>query len=199
MDLCPVATAFTEAAKAFASPEVLELGARRAGAESTLHKAWVPHAGRYVGADIQHGVDVDLVVDVHRLADTCGEGSFDILVSDAGLEHFKYPFLAAHQMMRTVRLGGLIYIRTHQSYPLHALPYDFFRFSQEGMRTLFSEAMGIEAQTQYEYPAKIIAEGFPEPHHQEPAYLCVTFFGRKVRETPAEFVYELQSDPVWPA
>lgn len=193
-----VADQFRAAAALLHKPSCLELGARRAGATSTLHKAWVPHHGEWLGADIQEGVDVDLVVDVHRLADVCGDERFDIVFTDAGLEHFKYPFLAAHQMLRALKVGGLLYVRTHQSYPLHAVPYDFFRFSEDALRTLFSDAMGMASVTEYEYPASIVAEGF-EYAAKQPAYLCVTYFGVKKHETPADFVYELAPSAQWPS
>jgi hypothetical protein len=193
-----VAEQFRKAAAAQVAPSAVELGARRAGPTSTLHKAWVPHAREWIGADVQAGVDVDLVVDVHRLADTCGDERFDILVTDAGMEHFKYPFVAAHQIMRTLKVGGLLYVRTHQSYPLHACPYDFFRFSAEAMVVLFSEKMGMQCVTEYEYPAQIHAAGFPGVEAQ-PSYLCVTLFGQKTAATPRDFIYTLDDNPTWPS
>ena len=39
--------------------------------------------------------------------------------------------------MKALKVGGLIYIQTHQSFPLHGYPHDYFRFSREALASLF--------------------------------------------------------------
>ncbi len=53
------------------------------------------------------GIDVDIVADVHKLSQTTGEEQFDIVISCSSFEHFKYPHLAAHEIMKALKTGGL--------------------------------------------------------------------------------------------
>src|SRR5262245_32449666 len=109
------------------SPRVLELGTRRSVASrSTRHDDWVPHAREYLGTDRAAGADVDLVADVHGLSAVTGVEQFDVVISCSTFEHFKYPHRAAHEVMKVLRLGGVLFIQTHQSFPLHAYPQDYF-------------------------------------------------------------------------
>jgi len=172
------------------SPRVLETGAFRSQPDrSTLHKQWVPHASAFVGTDFRSGPDVDLTADLHTLANKAGTETFDIVISCATLEHVKYPHLAALNMLKVLKVNGLIFIHTHQTFPLHAYPNDYYRFSREALQSLFSSAMGVQAETCYEYPAQIHTERDPQCH-MHPAFLNVLLSGRKVAPTPYAFVCE---------
>jgi hypothetical protein len=187
--------AFLKRARAMESPRVLELGTKRSDpARSTMHREFVPNAGEYLGTDIEPGADVDIVADVHRLAQVVGEEQFDILISCSTFEHFKYPHLAAHQVMKTLRIGGLLFIQTHQTFPLHAYPYDYFRFSRQALAGLFGTQMGFRVlATDYEFPARLFS---PRDHYlaRMPAYLNVRLFGEKVIRTPEVYIYELDTE-----
>src|SRR5262245_56100146 len=87
---------FHERCASMERPRVLELGTARVDpSRSTRRDAWVPHAREYLGTDIQAGNDVDIVADVHRLADVVGDEQFDIVIACSTFEHYKYPHLAA--------------------------------------------------------------------------------------------------------
>jgi hypothetical protein len=184
--------AFYERACAMEAPRVLELGTKRSLLDrSTMHCDFVPHAAEYLGTDIEPGVDVDIVADVHRLSQVVGRESFDIIISCSTFEHFKYPHLAAHEVLKSLRVGGLVFIQTHQSFPLHAFPYDYFRFSREALSGLFSTRMGFVLHgTDYEFPCSIVSEADPGGR-DHPAWLNVRLFGEKVEPTPSEYIYEL--------
>lgn len=181
---------FVARCRALDKPRVLELGAKRSEPDrSTLHKAWLPHARQYLGADIEPGEDVDIVVDIHQLTLITGEEQFDVIISCSSFEHFKYPHLAAHEIMKALRVGGLLFIQTHQSMPIHAYPYDYFRFTREGLAGLFSAEMGFSViATDYEYPVKIYSKR-DKTSHTIPAYMNVRLMGEKIMETPAEYIY----------
>ena len=174
------------------APKALELGARRPDhGASTLRKHWVPNHSEYIGSDIEPGPDVDRVADVHRLSQVFGEESFDVILSCSTFEHFKYPNLAAHEIMKTLKVGGTAYVQTHQTFPLHGAPYDYCRFSKEGLVALFGARMGFVVETvDFEFPARIHSKR--DPNSREGlAYLNVSLWGRKVAATPAEYIYEL--------
>jgi SAM-dependent methyltransferase len=182
---------FIQRCATLAEPRVLELGTKRSIAgRSTLHTDWVPNAAVYLGTDIEAGEDVDIVADVHRLSAVTGAEQFDVLISCSSFEHFKYPHVAAHEVMKVLKTGGLLFIQTHQAYPLHAYPFDYFRFSREALAGLFGASMGFKViETDYEYPASIFT--LENPHlTAEPAFLNVRLFGEKLSRTPDEYIYE---------
>ncbi len=132
-----------------------------------------------------------MVADVHTLADEHGEEQFDAIISCSSFEHFKYPHLAAHQLMQALKPGGLIFIQTHQTFPLHAFPFDYFRFSREALEGLFGTRMGVDVvAVDYEFPAVISNEQDPLLG-KNPAFLNSGLLGQKLAPTPREFIYEL--------
>lgn len=173
-------------------PRVLELGTKRSIAtRCTMHRDFVPHAGEFLGTDIEPGADVDIVADVHRLSEAVGSAAFDIIISCSTLEHLKYPHLAAHELLKVLRVGGLLFIQTHQTFPLHAFPYDYFRFSREALAGLFGTQMGFDViEADYEFPCSIVSEANPDGR-DHPAWLNVRLFGTKTNATPHEYIYEL--------
>ena len=182
---------FIEKCRTIKKPRVLELGTKRSIADrSTRHDEWVPHAQEYLGTDIEKGKDVDIVADVHRLSDFTGIEKFHIIISCSTFEHFKYPHLAAHEIMKVLRVNGLLFIQTHQTYPLHAYPHDYFRFSREALAGLFGTKMGLKViSTDYEFSAKVCSKRVVSLSN-EPAFLNVRLFGEKLKKTPDEYIYE---------
>ena len=172
-------------------PRVLELGVRRSNpVQSTRHDDWVPHASEYVGTDVESGIDVDVVADVHQLSTTLGMEQFDAIISCSTFEHFKYPHRAAHQILKTLRVGGALFVQTHQSYPLHAHPFDYFRYSTEALAGLFGTRMGFRVlATEYQFPARVMTRAVPDLATGE-AYLNACLVGVKDSPTPDEYVYE---------
>lgn len=193
-------TQFMSMARAIPSPRVLELGTRRSRPNlSTRHDHLFPHAKEHIGTDIAAGIDVDVLADIHRLSQFVGENSFDIVFSDAAFEHFKYPHLAAWEIMKTLRVGGLVFIQTHQTFPIHGVPYDYNRFSKEALASLFGSAMGFKVHaTCYGSPAAIYSRLDPTSHKVQ-SFLHVQVFAEKVAETPGEYIYEYDCDLVPPA
>ena len=124
--------------------DVLEIGARPVGINSTPRRDQFPHARRYIAMDVHPGDGIDLVGDAHRLSDLTGMAALDAIFSFAVLEHLAMPWLAAIEMNRALRVGGLVFHRTHQSFPVHEQPNDFWRYSDEAMRVLFGPVHGFE-------------------------------------------------------
>jgi len=174
------------------SPSVLELGTLQSQpGRSTMHRDWVPHAAEFLGTDIQDGPDVDLVADLHRLSEVVGIERFDVVLSCSTFEHLRYPTLAAHEIMKALKIGGLLFVQTHQSFPLHGYPSDYFRFSQDALASLFGTEMGFRVvATNYDFPVRLYARRLPGTQ-SEPAFLNTTLWGEKVAATPAEYRYEL--------
>lgn len=184
---------FIQQCRSINHPRVLELGTKRSVADrSTRHDEWVPHAEEYLGTDIENWPDVDIVADVHRLSSMTGTEQFDVIISCSTFEHFKYPHMAAHEVMKVLRLNGLLFIQTHQTYPLHAYPQDYFRFSREALAGLFGTRMGFNViSTDYEFSAKVCSKRAVSLS-KDPAFLNVRLSGEKVNKTPDEYIYEYE-------
>ena len=182
---------FLARCRAMSQPRVLELGTKRSiPTRSTRHDDWIPHAAAYLGTDIEAGPDVDIVADVHRLTQMTGEEQFDVIISCSTFEHLKYPHLAAHELMKALKIGGVIFIQTHQTYPIHAYPYDYFRFSREALAGLFGTQMGFRViATDYEFPLQINTRREPALHNLD-AFLNTRLFGEKIAPTPRDYIFE---------
>lgn len=174
------------------SPRVLELGTFRSIANrSTMHKNFVPHAKIYHGSDIQAGTDVDIVADVHRLSSFVGEMSYDVIISCSSFEHFKYPHIAALEISKTLKPGGAVFVQTHFCFPLHAYPYDYFRFSTEALSGCFGSMNGIAiVKNDYGFPCHIVSKEVGSHYGQ---WLNVNCFGIKTGTTPHSYVYEFDT------
>ena len=181
--------------KSQSGSRILELGTMRANPEIiTTRKQEFPLAD-YVCTDIQAGVDVDVQSDVHRLSQTFGEESFDAILSFSTFEHIKYPILAAHEILKTLRIGGVLVIQTHFMFHEHAYPFDYFRFTTNGLASLFPRKMGFEiAECFYEFPCELHCEA---PFLREKANLNSCLQGRKVEKTPDAIIWDL--DDLLPA
>jgi SAM-dependent methyltransferase len=83
-----------------------------------------------------------------ELPDIFGDGhalpfldtSFDAVFSQAVIEHMSDPFLAAREIFRILKPGGLVYAESAFMQPLHAVPYHFFNTTPLGIKEVFSKA-----------------------------------------------------------
>jgi hypothetical protein len=183
---------FLEYCNKIINPRVLELGTKQSyPGRSTMHKEWIPNASVFHGSDIEAGVDVDIVADVHKLSEVVGCGEYDIIITCSSFEHFKYPHIAALEISKVLSLGGVVFVQTHSTFPIHAYPYDYFRFTCEALSGCFGTQNGIEVKkTDYAFPATISSDA--DGIH--PAWLNVNLFGVKTHKTPENYIYELDTN-----
>ncbi len=169
------------------NPVVLELGSRSLDQGVAKWKVFVPHAAAYFGLDIVPAPGVDVVVDAHEMSRAFRPGSFDAIISVATLEHLQRPWVVAPEISRTLKTGGLIFIIAPQTYPVHVAPYDYWRFSVDGLKIIFNTDAGFEVvEAGYEYPCRILAWNNPELGRQaKNSHLIAYLVARKVAD-PAE-------------
>ena len=123
---------------------VLEVGSRAVTAEGKGPRGREKFdAAEYVGFDYYPGKNVDVVGDAHRLS-SYFDAPFDCIVSFAVLEHLAMPWVAALEMAKCLKVGGLLAVETHFSFSSHERPWHFFQFSDMALRVLFSPALGFE-------------------------------------------------------
>lgn len=176
----PVIDQFLAAIDPLAFQDVLELGTLRWEVDKpTHHKEWAPATATYTMADIGPGLDVDVVADAHDLKPFV-DGSFDVLIACSLLEHVERPWLVLQAMARVLRPGGVLFIDTHQTFPLHGYPNDFFRFSTQALAVLAEDA-GLEVvAAEHCFPAKITPlVKVPVWNDAAEAYLNVQMYARK--------------------
>lgn len=69
------------------------------------------------------------------------DDTFDACIADQVLEHIEAdPFAVIRECTRVVRPNGLVVHATVMTYPIHWGPRDLWRFTPDGLKTIFSEA-----------------------------------------------------------
>lgn len=72
--------------------------------------------------------------------------SFDVVLMTEVLEHMSEPGAALAEACRILRDGGTVYLTVPFVWILHELPYDFFRYTPESLKLLFTQA-GFDSVT----------------------------------------------------
>jgi ubiquinone/menaquinone biosynthesis C-methylase UbiE len=166
--------------------KILEIGSREVTGQSTAKTRF--SEASYIGFDYYPGRNVDVVGDVHKLSSYFkADEKFDIVYSSACFEHFAMPWIAAAEIAKVLKIGGLVFIETHFSYSSHERPWHFFQFSDLALRVLFSEALGfecIEAGMSNPLVARFssIADDYLKNKPVPGLYCHSEYLGKKVRE-----------------
>ena len=101
-----------------------------------------------------------------------GDERFDLVMSNATLEHDKHFWLSLAEMRRVLRPGGLLIIgvpgyiknpeadhgRTTHTYRVH-YRFDYYRFSDQAVREVFFDGMDATAVSVVPRPPRIIGWG----------------------------------------
>ena len=69
---------------------------------------------------------------------------FDAIFSISTFEHLIMPWVVVNEMNKVLNHGGLVFISTHQTFPLHDEPWDFWRYSTHTWHGLFNYYTGFE-------------------------------------------------------
>jgi hypothetical protein len=59
-------------------------------------------------------------------------------------EHLHMPWVVAEEIQRLLKVGGHVFVETHFSYVAHERPWNFFQFSEMGLRALFNRGLGFD-------------------------------------------------------
>jgi hypothetical protein len=176
---------FVKLCKNINNPIVFELGTKQSVVgRSTFHKFYAPHASAYYGIDVEDGIDVDLVADVHNLSDIINNQNkipkkCDIFISCSTFEHIRNPFKAMEEISKIMNPTSLLFIQTHQSFPLHAYPYDYWRYTIESLSYIVECAGFKILDAAYEFPCSIVSKESPGTK-DAPAFLNVCCIAEKM-------------------
>jgi hypothetical protein len=94
--------------------------------------------------DIYSGKNVDIVVDAHQLSSLLESNSIDLIYSLSVFEHLSMPWIVAEEMAKILRVNGIVCIETTFSNRAHESPWNFFQFSDAGLKVLFNNKLGFE-------------------------------------------------------
>jgi SAM-dependent methyltransferase len=97
---------------------------------------------QYFGLDIHNPDNVRNVI----IQDICNENFteeyndyFDVIYSNNVFEHLKKPWVAARNIFKMLKKGGIVVTITQFSIRYHECPADYFRYSHIGLNSLFEE------------------------------------------------------------
>jgi SAM-dependent methyltransferase len=154
---------FVDRLRAISKANVLEIGTCRSNPEvATHHRDWASDDASFVMTDFQDGLDVDVVADLHSLSRSFSANHFDAVIACSVFEHVQRPWMAAPEIGKVLKPGGQVFIQTHQTFPLHGYPSDYWRFTREALETLFDEMSGFRVvQSGYEFPCRIVSQEAP--------------------------------------
>lgn len=114
-----------------------------AGAGECAYKPLFTHC-RYTAVDLAVGeaswnyMNLDCIAELHRLS--FANGSFDAVICTQVLEHLDRPVESLAEMRRVLRDSGTLYLTAPMAHPEHQVPYDFFRYTSYGLRSVLSDA-----------------------------------------------------------
>jgi len=119
----------------YASGRLLDLGCGNAP-----YRNWfAPRVKKYVTADSPPvGDAVEVACESEHLP--FQDASFDTVLCTQVLEHVPRPWLAASEMARVLKPGGMLILSCPQYWVLHEIPQDYFRYTPYGLRILFPES-----------------------------------------------------------
>src|SRR3546814_112349 len=120
---------------------------------------------------IQEGLGVDRIEDIHAL--TFDDDSVGTIICLETLEHVADPLRAVQEMHRVLRPGGVLAISSLMFFPIHAHPWDFWRFTPEGFDLLLKpfESSYVVAQGWDLMPEGVFGIGVKGPAQLGPASL----------------------------
>ena len=75
---------------------------------------------------------IDYADDIHDLQ--FADGTFDIVVCNAILEHVEDPQRAIRELRRVLKIGGRIWVEVPFLFPYHPAPEDYWRVTLSGLR-----------------------------------------------------------------
>jgi len=92
---------------------------------------------QYVGCDMRPGPGVDCILNLHNIELPDGVVG-TVLVMDT-LEHVEFVRRAMDEVYRILKPGGFVVISSVMNFPIHDYPFDYWRFTPEGFKSLLQK------------------------------------------------------------
>ncbi|KKN10245.1 hypothetical protein LCGC14_1038590 [marine sediment metagenome] len=114
----------------------------------------------YIGADMQDGLGVDIVLNLHDI-DLPSDHVGTVLCLNT-FEHVEFPRKAIEEIYRILKSNGILIISSHMNFPIHGAPNDYWRFTPDGFRSLLKtfDLSFVEFYGDHINPPFVIGIGF---------------------------------------
>jgi len=174
--------------------DFLEVGSRaRSG---IVRRHLVPEPWAYTGLDVIAGENVDVVGDAHKLSRLFAPHRFGAVAAFSVVEHLLMPWKFAVELNKVLQVGAIGFLSTHQTWPMHDVPWDFWRFSDTAWMALFNRATGFEiVEAALGEPAIVIAAHCHAATNFGPpsaSFLASSVIFRKIAETSLDWPVEIE-------
>lgn len=73
------------------------------------------------------------------------DDSFDLVISNAVLEHVPDPFADARELVRVLKPGGELHVMVPFLQPEHGFPYHYYNMTRSGLRQLFDAHIEVDS------------------------------------------------------
>lgn len=133
-------TQFVKQSAASLAPGSLLLDA---GAGEGVYKRFFSHC-EYKAADLAVGetawnyANIDYIAPLHQLP--VEDSTFDAILCTEVLEHLEWPRESVQEFCRVLKVGGRLFLTVPMSHDEHQIPYDFFRYTSYGLRSICEHA-----------------------------------------------------------
>ena len=120
---------------------ILEVGSRDYGNTQDI-RALFPNF-KWIGVDLGDGKGVDIVLDLTEDFDIVNQKlngiRFKTIICFSVLEHVKNPFKMCNNLSKLLVKNGIILINVPFSWRIHGYPFDYWRFTPDGIKALFPD------------------------------------------------------------
>lgn len=127
-----------EKASSFAKGRLLDIGC----GNKPYEKMFDGKISEYVGCDIVQSSNQRAEIICPATQIPADDATFDTVLCTQVIEHVADHRALLHEAFRLLRSDGVLILSGPMYWPLHEEPYDFFRFTQYGFRTLL-ESVGF--------------------------------------------------------
>jgi SAM-dependent methyltransferase len=114
----------------------------------------------YVGCDMREGPGVDKILNLHDI-DLPSETVGTVLILDT-LEHVEFVRRAIEETFRILKTDGILVISSVMNFPIHDYPYDYWRFTPEGFKSLLKpfNSCFVDFAGNERFPHTVVGVGF---------------------------------------
>ena len=82
---------------------------------------------------------IDFMVSEDSRVPDAQSDAYDLVLSTQVLEHLSSPTNYLHESIRVLKPGGSLVLTTHGTFPEHGVPYDYQRWTSDGLRRLVAQ------------------------------------------------------------
>jgi SAM-dependent methyltransferase len=109
------------------------------GCSTMRYRPLFPRGVEYLGADLPGNSLAHVILENDGRVPQA-DGSFDLVLSTQVLEHVEDPALYLAECRRLLKPGGQMILSTHGTFIFHPCPYDYWRWTSDGLQKAIRDA-----------------------------------------------------------